>query len=90
MVSYLGEYEVMLSTSSSQVRLTCALKIVVSTKKAIRGQQLAYQCSDGLTAHSAQDGRVDKASATGAVDSGLISIQVKPITLKLVFFNFPT
>ena len=31
------------------------------------------------------DGRVVRASASGAVDSGLISSQVKPITLKLAF-----
>ena len=31
------------------------------------------------------DGRVVKASASGAVDLGLISSRVKPMTLKLVF-----
>ena len=31
------------------------------------------------------DGRVVRASASGAVDSSLISSQVKPMTLKLVF-----
>ena len=31
------------------------------------------------------DGRVVRASASGAVDSGLIPSRVKPMTIKLVF-----
>ena len=37
-----------------------------------------------LTKNSS-DGRVVRASASGAVDSGLIPSRVKPMTLKLVF-----
>ena len=34
---------------------------------------------------NSSDGRVVRASASGALDSGLIRSQVKPVTLKLVF-----
>ena len=34
---------------------------------------------------NSSDGRVDKASSSGPVDSGLIPSRVKPTTLKLVF-----
>ena len=42
---------------------------------------------DGLFLYfsDSSDGRVVRASAYGAVDSGLITSRVKPITLKLVF-----
>ena len=35
------------------------------------------------------DGRVVKASAYGAEDSGLIPSRVEPMTLKIGFHNFP-
>ena len=39
----------------------------------------------GIAGINSSDGRVVRASASGAVDLGLISSRVKPMTLKLVF-----
>ena len=37
---------------------------------------------------NSSDGRVDRASTSGAVDLGLIASRVKPSTLKLIFTAF--
>ena len=39
----------------------------------------------GILNHLNEDGRVVRASASGAVDSGLIPSRFKPMTLNLVF-----
>ena len=46
-----------------------------------RNQTCTYQTT------STSDGRVVRASASGAVDSGVIPSRVKPMTLKLLFIN---
>ena len=42
------------------------------------------KCIQGISSNSSDD-RVDRAFAFGAVESGLIPSQVKPMALKLVF-----
>ena len=43
----------------------------------------------GTAWKTSSDGRVVRASASGAVDSGLIPSRVKPMTLELVYTAFP-
>ena len=47
--------------------------------------EITTQMAEWEERHNSSDGRVVRASASGAADSGLIPSRVKPMTLKLVF-----
>ena len=50
-----------------------------------RETSFAAQCTNHSANSKCKNGRVVRASISGSVDSGLIPIRVKPMTLKLVF-----